>query len=84
MQDPYLDVREAIEFLDSKRTSMQLASVEGKLGHMPQEDFADAVGPLLTDFFSGGDITVRGTKKFRKYDFEDKPTIQAKTGDFVE
>ena len=59
MQDPFLDVRDAVDFLDSKRTSMQLVSVEGKLGHMPQEDFAEAVGPLLANFFAGEDITVR-------------------------
>lgn len=44
--------------------------VSGKLGHCPQEDFADAFAPLLADFFAGEDISVKGTKKFRKFEDE--------------
>jgi hypothetical protein len=29
MQDEFLDIRGAVDFLDSKRTCMQLASIEG-------------------------------------------------------
>lgn len=72
MQDPFLDVKDAVDFLDTKRTSMQLSAVEGKLGHMPQEDYAEAIAPLLCDFFSGEDVTVRGMKRFRKSDYEDQ------------
>lgn len=59
-------MRDAIQWLDSKRTAMKLISVEGKLGHMPQEDFSEAFSPVLIDFFNGEDVTVTGTKKFRK------------------
>jgi hypothetical protein len=69
LQDPFLDVKDAVDFLDSKRTTMQLTAVEGKLGHMPQEDFADSIAPILIDFFYGEDITVRGMKRFRKSDY---------------
>lgn len=68
MQDEFLDVRGAVDWLDSKRTSMKLVSIEGKLGHMPQEDFSEAFSPLLLDFFNDEDVTVKGTKKFRKSD----------------
>lgn len=56
----------------------------GKLGHSPQEDFADAFSPTLLDFFAGEDITVKGTKKFRKYDTEDQVIASVQSGNFVE
>jgi hypothetical protein len=84
VQDTFLDVKDAVDFLDSKRTSMKLTAVEGKLGHMPQEDFADAISPVLLDFFSGEDITVTGSKKFRKADYEDKVFYAGSSGNFVE
>ena len=32
------------DWLETKRTNMKLATgVEAKLGHMPQEDYADAI-----------------------------------------
>lgn len=68
MQDEFLDIRGAVQWLDSKRTTVKLISVEGKLGHMPQEDFSEAFSPVLLDFFNGADVTITGTKKFRKSD----------------
>lgn len=62
-KDPFLDIRDAMQFLESKRTSMQLTSVEGKLGHLPQEDFAAGFADVLLKYFDGGDITVRGLSK---------------------
>jgi hypothetical protein len=71
MQDPFLNISEAVDFLDTKRTTMQLASIEGKLGHSPQEDFAESFSGQVSAFFAGDDITVRGTKKFRKSEYEE-------------
>lgn len=84
LQDPLLDVRDAVDFLDTKRTTMKLTSIEGKLGHMPQEDFADAVSPVLLTAFAGGDVSVKGTKKFRKRDFEDEGYYEGESGNFVD
>lgn len=84
MQDAFLDVKDAIAFLDTKRTSMKLTAVQGKLGHMPQEDFADAISPILLDFLCGEDITVTGTSKFRKADYEDKVYYTGSSGNFTE
>jgi hypothetical protein len=70
-QDPYNDVRNAMEFLESKRTSVKLTSLEGRLGHMPQEDFAEALAPLLRDYCDGVDVTVAAkSKRFSKAEYE--------------
>lgn len=34
--DPFVDVKSAFAFLDSKRTSMRMVTATAKLGHMPQ------------------------------------------------
>jgi hypothetical protein len=39
-----------------------------------------SVLPLLP----GGDVSVKGTKKFVKANYEEKQTFQGQTGDFVE
>jgi hypothetical protein len=40
-------------FLDTKRTCMKLSAIEGKLGHCPQEDFADAFSDVIVKFLTG-------------------------------
>jgi hypothetical protein len=63
----------------SKQPLFKRLSIAGKLGHCPQEDFADAFAPVLADFFAGEDISVKGTKKFRKFETEDKSYVAAGT-----
>lgn len=49
--DSFLDLNTALDWLESKRTSMRMASgIEAKLGHMPQEDYADAIHPAIVEF----------------------------------
>jgi len=71
MQDPFLSVKETMHFLDTKRTTMQLTSIEGKLGHMPQEDYASSFTPLLLTYLDGGDVSVKGIKQVTKRDIVD-------------
>lgn len=52
--DPFLPLGGVFEFLDSKRTCMQAATVGAKLGHMPQEDYAEVVvEEVLAPFLRG-------------------------------
>jgi pimeloyl-ACP methyl ester carboxylesterase len=52
--DPFLPLADVFTFLDSKRTCMQVATVGVKLGHMPQEDYADVVAAeVLVPFLRG-------------------------------
>lgn len=54
-------------FLETKRTSTQLMSVEGKLGHLPQEDYAYNFASIMLKYFDGGDITATlGQSKLKK------------------
>lgn len=49
--DPFLPLGGVFEFLDSKRTCMRAATVGAKLGHMPQEDYAEVVcGEVIVPF----------------------------------
>ena len=49
--DPFLDLPAALSWLDSKRTCMRMASgIEARLGHCPQEDYAEALHPALLKF----------------------------------
>jgi len=41
--DPFIPVASAFEFLEDKRTNMKVVTAAAKLGHMPQEDFAEAI-----------------------------------------
>lgn len=82
-QDGLLDVVDASDWLDNKRTNIKLNNVEGKLGHMPQEDFAAALAPLLWDFLEGKEQQLEGLKRFWKADYE-KPETERRTGDYVE
>ena len=52
-KDPFLDLSLTLDFLEDKRTTMRVASgLEAKLGHMPHEDFAEAITPALLDFLA--------------------------------
>lgn len=52
--DPFLPLGGVFEFLDSKRTCMQAATVGAKLGHMPQEDYPEVVcGEVIVPFLKG-------------------------------
>lgn len=46
--DQFLDLKTVFDWLESKRTNIRIATgIEAKLGHMPQEDYADAIaGPI--------------------------------------
>ena len=46
-------MKSIFDWLDSKRTTMRLAtSLEAKLGHMPQEDFAEAIHEPIAAFLA--------------------------------
>lgn len=52
--DTFLNIKEVLEWLESKRTSMKMSyGVEAKLGHMPQEDYPDAIHGVIVNFFQG-------------------------------
>ena len=57
--------------------NLDIFAAAGKLGHCPSEDFSDAFSPLLVDFFAGEDISVKGTKKFRKFETEELGAVAA-------
>lgn len=49
--DQFIDSKSVFDWLDSKRTCMKLdATVEAKLGHCPQEDYAEAIHKKLVTF----------------------------------
>jgi pimeloyl-ACP methyl ester carboxylesterase len=49
--DPYLDLKQVLEWLETKRTCMKMATgVEAKVGHMPHEDFAEGITPAIIKF----------------------------------
>lgn len=51
--DPFVDLKSVLEWLESKRTCMRLATgVEAKLGCMPQEDYAEAIHPVIAQFLA--------------------------------
>ncbi|KAL4857953.1 hypothetical protein ACK3TF_001924 [Chlorella vulgaris] len=53
--DQFVPFKSVFEWLDSKRTSMKLASnVEAKLGHNPQEDYAEAIAKPILKFIEFG------------------------------
>ncbi|KAF8067235.1 choline monooxygenase [Scenedesmus sp. PABB004] len=51
--DPFVNVKSAFEFLDSKRTNMRLVTASAKLGHCPQEDYPEALQETLELFLQG-------------------------------
>lgn len=52
-KDPFIDVQNAFDFLNTKRTSMKMAQFTAKLGHMPQEDYAEAIHESIVEFLKG-------------------------------
>jgi haloalkane dehalogenase len=49
--DSFLDLKQVLEWLETKRTCMKMATgLEAKVGHMPHEDFADAIMPAIIKF----------------------------------
>lgn len=51
--DTFLDLKGSLDWLESKRTCMKMATgLEAKLGHMPQEDFAEGLHGALKDFLA--------------------------------
>lgn len=51
--DPFVDTRSVFDFLETKRTNMKTSTIPVKLGHMPQEDFAEALHDPLLSFLKG-------------------------------
>eukprot|EP00775_Hariotina_reticulata_P012653 gene12653-12780_t len=51
--DPFIDVKNPFAFLESKRTNMRLVTATAKLGHMPQEDYAEAIQDTIELFLLG-------------------------------
>lgn len=52
--DTFLDLKLALDWLETKRTCMQMATgIEAKVGHMPHEDFAEGVTPAIIKFIQG-------------------------------
>jgi len=52
--DPFLPLGAVFDFLENKRTCMQVATVGVKLGHAPQEDYPEVVtGEVLVPFLEG-------------------------------
>lgn len=46
-------MKDAYDFLESKRTCMRIASLDAKVGHNPAEDFPDATAAKLLGFLEG-------------------------------
>ncbi|WIA12811.1 hypothetical protein OEZ85_006441 [Tetradesmus obliquus] len=68
--DPFVDVKNPQAWLDSKRTTMRLVTATAKLGHMPQEDYPEAIQDALESFLTGetdswppGQVVAKMTKK---------------------
>ncbi|PNH00389.1 hypothetical protein TSOC_013784, partial [Tetrabaena socialis] len=67
--DPMVDVATVFEFLESKRTNMKCLTMAAKLGHMPQEDYPEALHEPMLKWLAGEtgkDIKV-GTLRMTKY-----------------
>jgi pimeloyl-ACP methyl ester carboxylesterase len=49
--DTFLDLGLTLDWLESKRTCMKMSTgIEAKLGHVPQEDYPEAIHPAIRDF----------------------------------
>ncbi|GLC38917.1 hypothetical protein PLESTB_000461300 [Pleodorina starrii] len=67
--DPFVDVSTVFEFLESKRTNMKCLTLAAKLGHMPQEDYPEALHEPMVRWLRGetdSDIK-QGALKMTKY-----------------
>lgn len=50
--DTFIELKNPLEWLESKRTCMKMAKVEAKIGHCPHEDYPEAVVPVILDFLT--------------------------------
>eukprot|EP00890_Picochlorum_soloecismus_P000606 jgi/Picsp_1/1546/NSC_05024-R1_alpha beta hydrolase fold protein len=49
--DTFLDLSLTLDWLESKRTCIRMETgIEAKLGHVPQEDYPEAIHPAIRDF----------------------------------
>ena len=49
--DSFLDLKGTLDWLDSKRTCMKMATgIEAKIGHNPHEDFSEGIAPTVIKF----------------------------------
>ena len=51
--DPFLETGCVFQFLDSKRTNMKAMTMTGKVGHSPQEDYAELLHQNMLLFLNG-------------------------------
>lgn len=67
--DPFVDVATVFEFLETKRTNMKCLTMPAKLGHMPQEDFAEELHNSMRMWLAGEtDVEIKqGTLRMTKY-----------------
>ncbi|KAI8113757.1 hypothetical protein M9435_003749 [Picochlorum sp. BPE23] len=51
--DSFLDVKGTLDWLEEKRTNMKMCyGIEAKLGHMPQEDYPEAIHPVILEYIT--------------------------------
>ncbi|GFH13758.1 Slu7 domain-containing protein [Haematococcus lacustris] len=81
--DPFLSVASAFEFLEDKRTNMKIISAAAKLGHCPQEDFAEALHETMLPWLAGttDEWTSGKTMKMTKYGGVESSVMSAVTAD---
>jgi len=49
--DTFIDLSTTLDFLEDQRTNLKLAyGIEAKLGHMPQEDYPQAINDTIVEF----------------------------------
>ncbi|CAG9461587.1 unnamed protein product [Pedinophyceae sp. YPF-701] len=65
-KDRNVNLTEAVDWLDSKRTNMQLMTLEERLGHMPQEDYAEPVAEAMAKWIRGEKFQLSLGKKASK------------------
>ncbi|GIL86908.1 hypothetical protein Vretimale_15552 [Volvox reticuliferus] len=51
--DPFVEVGTVFQFLESKRTNMKCLTLAAKLGHMPQEDYPEALHESMIKWLRG-------------------------------
>lgn len=51
--DSFIDLSTTVDFLEDQRTNVKLAyGIEAKLGHMPQEDYPQAINDIMVEFLT--------------------------------
>ncbi|KAL3139633.1 hypothetical protein ABBQ38_003949 [Trebouxia sp. C0009 RCD-2024] len=51
--DPFIPITTVFDFLEDKRTNFELAQLSTRMGHMPQEDYAEAIQKTISNFLRG-------------------------------